>query len=689
MKNMKDTQGSIQTKCSDSKASAQANTPALEAADSILSLSAYGLSHPQPIEQRDKVSEGPLAEKARLEMVSPSGPIVKEKIAQNSLVSGASFLSNQELSGSEAGTLSEKVKPDEESIEGPPTKRVRLEAVRIAGRLQYDPESDQFLRPLQKETMSCFLQALNQQDSPQGICVMPTGSGKTAMLTKVLSILQQTQFKRILIVVPTLELLGQTIQKINKYHQSNPELGLGKILPVGSFSSLKKDIRVVTVITYMSWSKQNSEVMKKVQSGVVYDPDLEVFNSRSTDTAILFDEVHRISSKAISKILQSYLNTPRIMLGFSASANSYKLAIPILHSTSMQECIDQGILAPICFVDLDFSAHKAVKDMRRELQITGHKEITEEQQEGISKFQSQQIEMNLTIAQYLEHHLKNQDEKAMIFTKTQVHADTLAAIFNEYTGLRAVAYHGAMSSKGAELSKGEFDRPFCAETNPNPVRVCISCGKLDEGYDNPAVKHIIDTRVYVKKERRLVQGCGRATRIYKGGRVAVYVRVKLLMNATKCRKGQLNPRKLAIVSSSPVAYYGCDDATLPKIGDGFELLEQKGIVPMTVRLKPPKGSVRVIKHVKGLNPFTEEAPSAGVATYRGKGSAMPASIQATSALIASSALQAAPPPTANPALPASSPSVFTHSLPDPLFTKEDRNNILKLSEELEAFANGL
>jgi superfamily II DNA or RNA helicase len=678
---MKDTQGSTQTKYSEPKAPAQANIPAFAAAHSLLNLSASGLNHPQPIEHRDKVSEGPLAKKARFEIVNPSGSIAKETIVQNSLVSGASLSPKQELSGSEAETLSEKVKSEEE---GPLTKRVRLEAVRRPDHLQYDPESDQFLRPLQKETMSCFLQALNQQDSPQGICVMPTGSGKTAMIAKVISILQQTPVKKILIVVPTLNLLKQTIQKINEYHQSNPELGLGKILPVGSFSSLKKDIRVVTVITYMSWTRQNSEVMKKVQSGVVYHPDLEVFNSRSIDTAILFDEVHRISSKAISKILQSYVHTPRIMLGFSASAKSYKLAIPILRSTSMQECIDQGMLAPICFVDLDFSAHKAVKDMRRELKITGHKEITEEQQEGISKFQSQQIEMNLTIAQYLEHHLKNKDEKAMIFTKTQAHADTLAAIFNEYTGLRTVAYHGAIKSADAALSIGEFDRPFCVETNPNPVRVCVSCGKLDEGYDNPAVKHIIDTRVYVERERRLVQGCGRATRIYKG-RVAVYVRVKLLINSTKSRKGQLNPRKLAIVSSSPVAYYGCDDATLPKIGDGFELVEQKGIVPMTVRLRPPKGSVRVIKHVKGLNPFTaEEALLASVATYREKGAAMPASIRSTSA------------PTANPALPALYPSVFTSSLSGPLginsrslFTEEDRTNVLALSEELEALVNGL
>ena len=80
-------------------------------------------------------------------------------------------------------------------------------------------------------------------------------------------------------------------------------------------------------------------------------------------------------------------------------------------------------------------------------------------------------------------------EKIMVFANTILHTNNLYDILN-LCGIKTVKYHG-------EMKPSELKEALKSFNKSRDISVIVSCGKLDEDFDLPKVKVIVDFTIYV------------------------------------------------------------------------------------------------------------------------------------------------------------------------------------------------
>lgn len=433
----------------------------------------------------------------------------------------------------------------------------------------YESMTDDFLKGHQKIQIQHLLNGLISD--PRMICQMPTGTGKTAVMAALISLLnqagQQDQSPEtrpcIIITVPTRQLLLQTRDKLIEYGSmfSDKLSSLSTLEEkVGVWYDTTKSIRPITVTTYSSLSR----LIKKYERHN-FDPEahwaqpIHYFHPNNKNVLLIFDEAHRCNGRQISQALKSTLSE-RAVIGFSGSAGEYEDTLPlkIVPPLELRDAIDQKAIASIQFLDMQFTFHQKVKEMKRRLALKPGEELTKEQKREIDEFLVTFSGITLSVGRTLQEIFISKDPsvKIMVFCNTKLHANNVKEIFNT-CGIKTVISHGDLSPRE------QADQLRSFENDPE-VNVVVSCGQLDEGYDFPrdrnpkGVSVVVDFVPHLRKGRLIQQRLGRATRnaVNDENKMATYIRIKLIAGDT-----QKEPWKL-LEANGKARFHGCEEQYL-------------------------------------------------------------------------------------------------------------------------------
>ena len=194
------------------------------------------------------------------------------------------------------------------------------------------------LRPKQLEVYKALLSHL-EKDNSKGYFTLPTGFGKTVLFSKIIAAISQPpergtrEFRenahaRTLIVVPTLQLIDQTVSRLGEFAPG---------VDVGTISSHQKKRwgNDATVITYDSFTA-------KVESGELRAEDFDL---------VILDEVHEGLSARRKSAMQGFIDQSTV-LGFTATDEyneSKKVADLLEHnifSMDINDAVENGLLCP-------------------------------------------------------------------------------------------------------------------------------------------------------------------------------------------------------------------------------------------------------------------------------------------------------------------------------------------------------
>ena len=471
-------------------------------------------------------------------------------------------------------------------------------------RTLYEEKEDTFLKLYQQNALKDLLSKVSENISSgsklQGICEMPTGTGKTAVLSQLLNLIQSLGAIRVIIAVPTKTLVEQTISKIAEYSKKNGLMALDQT--IGEWHGTQKQIQQVTVTTHMSlvreYRKYSVEYCNHTEK---WAHPSSMFHPRHSDVVVLIDEAHHTSSNGFYEQIK-HSPMEKLILGFSGTASDYttKLPMDIWHKMTYSKAVSDGAISAVQFLDIDFSFNRDVIQMRRNLGITRNAEgLTKEQREKIDNFIVSRSGINATTIIFIIQSIlaSNPGEKIMMFTNTKNHANSLRSSLLE-NGIQCVCYHGDMTPAECDTVLNEFkQKRYC--------NVMISCGMLDEGFDLSSVKYIIDFTIHIKRTRRIVQRLGRAMRLTEDGRPATYVRIKFITNKSSSSAGQINPRKMYDIWGNNKKHdsIGCRDTDLISFEPNHFVikpiyLNSRMVTPMSARLTFPKTNSEGKKYVK-------------------------------------------------------------------------------------------
>ena len=537
------------------------------------------------------------------------GPVARLPLKRS--LSGSSSSSGETVASWEGPTFPKSITIKRSSRK---VKRSKLQPLSIetSDKLQqylqdlsqnYEPSQDTFLREYQKKTLVDILDCFRLGKKKIAV-QMPTGTGKTALFSRLISLLQNSELPhQIIVAVPTSSLVEQTVDKLRSYATKLPSLAV----EVGQWTQHDKFIAPVTVTTMQSltsmWKKLKDS---QYQPSTHWSQPDDYFHPNNPNTLVIFDEAHRTNGETISKIINK-MPVSKPLIGFSASLSDYEnLPLEVVSSLALHEAIQSKAISGVQFLDIDFSKHQNLDFLRKSLKTEG-KDLSREQLELFDSLMSQASGISLTVAQIIKATFleSNSHRKIMVFTNTQDHADHLKRIFDA-VGLKSLTIHGNMhnSEKVTNLSL------YRAQTND--INIMISCGVLDEGFDLPDVKVVVDFGIYIKKPRRLVQRLGRATRLTeKLPESAKYVRVKILPD--DAQSPQLNPRTIGLLGNTgeDISHLGVKDSDILAWNQETNLepinFEGKDIQPYDVRLKFPASSKIVL--LKNDGSFLEEEES--------------------------------------------------------------------------------
>lgn len=425
-----------------------------------------------------------------------------------------------------------------------PQERLR-ESVRSVASI-YQSNKDAFLRSHQVEQLNHLLKTLSSdQSNVKVVCQMPTGTGKTAVMAALIALVNQsasedqgdgTQVRpNIIIAVPSLTLVNQTKQKLLEYGQvySDRFAPLTNLKEqIGVWSGEQKEIRPITVTTYNSLSRflgrlEGTEFPKSA----AWDQCDRYFHPENDNVMLVFDEAHRCNGKGLNRFLtQDQAN--RLVVGFSGSADQYADTLPltVLPPLSITDAIEQKAITPVEFLDLQFTHHPKVQEMKKRIGIRPNQELSHEQKEALDDFLIASSGITLSAARTIQKLFVEKDPttKIMVFCNTSLHTRNTAEIFNSI-GVGAVFTYGNLSKADQEKALQRFE-------NDPSVHVMVSCGQLDEGYDFPrerspkGVSVVLDFVPHMNKGRLIQQRLGRATRLASDNseKLATFIRVKLI-----------------------------------------------------------------------------------------------------------------------------------------------------------------
>jgi superfamily II DNA or RNA helicase len=403
-----------------------------------------------------------------------------------------------------------------------------------------------FLREHQKEPYNKIIEKL-RSDTPRGLCVMPTGSGKTALMAQTISSIEKNRPNTsIIIIVPSIDLVKQTQKKLKEYSETLSPL---KSIQVGTWCSYEiPSLKNVMITTQKSWinlyqksitaystEESYKTAIHKIRESNQTKISRDLYFSPFADNFIIVDEAHHLGANKTKNIINNIINDLSInkpIVGFSATVSDYDLPIEVITKLELSEGIACKAISPLRVLNVNFSMFKEAKQLKKRLQITqGQSELTAEQKQEIDKYLTENAGYDLSVVDLFNQYFTPLTQLTMIFTNGILHAKNLEKVFT-VCGIKAKAYHSGLNKEEREYIIRQF--------HEKKINVLISCGCLDEGFDLPDVKTIIDFTVYVKKQRRLFQRLGRGMR---GSLPLTYVQIQILP-----RYKILDPREVLLGS---------------------------------------------------------------------------------------------------------------------------------------------
>ncbi len=349
------------------------------------------------------------------------------------------------------------------------------------------------LRGYQAEALDAILSAIRNGDEGNHLVVLPTGAGKSILISSLVHILNNP----VLILQPSKEILTQNYFKLLKY--VNPhEIG------IYSASMNEKTIRKMTFATIQSIYKK-AEFFKHFKF-------------------IIIDECHLFSPTNFGGMFTTFLRhigDPKV-LGLTATpyrmATSYKYIKAgqsatgrdelyayttiklinrikgrfwqnLLYNTNIQELINKGFLCPLEYYDKSLLEHEDIPLNK------SHSEFDLEKYEDL--ISSKQIKI-LKVIQYAESISKS----VLVFCSSVKQAKVLSGIV---TGASVVT---------AKTPAAERDL-IIKRFKEGKIKTVFNVGVLTTGFDHPS----LDCIVLLRPTRSIglyYQMVGRGVRIFPG-----------------------------------------------------------------------------------------------------------------------------------------------------------------------------
>jgi len=337
------------------------------------------------------------------------------------------------------------------------------------------------LRDYQKKAIEASLSTLEKKKN--GIVVMPTGSGKSLIITEIA---HRSQGKAI-ILQPTKEILEQNVEKMKSYGVSN--------IGIYSASMNKKTIGTITFATIGTIIKQKSA--------------FENFQR------IIVDECHKVNSKGGQyEEFISHLNLPTIGLtatpfrmrnyhnmrsgDYVAESRILTRTRPrifsqIIHITQLQELFSQGYLSPleyICYDDYD----------SRQIKSTSTEQGYDDK--SLERYNQQKQIPGKIIGEVA----KSKSEHILAFTPFVSESDAVV------DGLKRVG----ISCGTISATTPKREREYLVDAfRSGHIRCVVNVGVLTTGFDYPELDCIILGRP-TKSVSLYYQMVGRGIRPYPG-----------------------------------------------------------------------------------------------------------------------------------------------------------------------------
>ena len=358
------------------------------------------------------------------------------------------------------------------------------------------------LRPYQEDAVSKL-----KQNNWRGIIVLPTGAGKTVIGLEAIYQLKC----RTLIVVPTLSLINQWVDRINKL------LGI-PIRHIKTYAADRKEIGEITITTYAS--ARSHDFLKNV---------VDYFG------LIIFDEVHHLSGVVTREIAKRLIAPYRIGLTATLSEKDDNILCmlvgPVFRISTFKELSEKGFLAPFeykrIYVKLTEEEQKKydelmkkyldyVKNLPGEDEIARFRELVKRsvrdrdaREALLSRIEAKRIAVESqrkfeVLEELLQKHVK---DKVIIFTR---HVDTA----------RYISYKFGIPCITGDTNK-KLRKEIISMFEEGIVNKIVTAEALDEGVDIPSASIAIILAGKPSK-RQLIQRIGRVLRPLPGKKAIIY-----------------------------------------------------------------------------------------------------------------------------------------------------------------------
>jgi ATP-dependent helicase IRC3 len=331
------------------------------------------------------------------------------------------------------------------------------------------------LRPYQNEALEACRITKQNSKKLRGLIVLPTGAGKTVVLSKLPDTFNMQPHEKMLVLVHRDELVWQTREKLGKYNPGR-QVGIEK----AQFVSSTDDQLIVASVQTIGRNKLNKETGS-------FDFGDRIQKFRPDDFQyIVVDEAHHSLGDTYRSVLAyfgvlkdtTYDMPGKLLLGVTATPNRgdnmglESIFDRMVYQKPLPEMIQEGWLCDIEAYRVDTTVDLS------EVSIS-HGDFAVKQLEKTVNTPSRN---QLIVDKYLE---LGKGQRAIGFTVDIQHSVDLADCFNR-NGVRAFALSGKTPEQDRRKVLQLFREGF--------FRVLTSAGVLSEGFDDPAVTVGLMTR---------------------------------------------------------------------------------------------------------------------------------------------------------------------------------------------------
>lgn len=356
------------------------------------------------------------------------------------------------------------------------------------------------LRQHQQEIFDDLYSKITQNGFEEDLVVKSaTGTGKTAILTTLIQALkygeEPTNPVRSLVLVPTKDILGQTIKAFKQFTDIEPGVYFGE----------EKNLQDTTVMTYRSFDIA-------VRNGTL---------TRDMYDVVVKDEVHESGGKKVSKSLEDYCTDPetgrrKAVFGLSATPKETE---NLAHDSNLIEAIDRGILSPV-----QIRSHKTGARIQEQERFKKREDYAPEE---LAELINNDPRNEIIIREILSGLSGGRRVAVRCLPGGKLlHPTLLSELVNRltttiqdpYTGdkahrkIRSVVIDGDMPQKKRQLIYNIFNDPF--RDGSEGIDLLFFVDTLVTGWDSPIAKKIVNS-CPSRSRRRVEQLFGRSTRPFE------------------------------------------------------------------------------------------------------------------------------------------------------------------------------